>query len=40
MKCYNHEKREELDWKSAFEIYHGRKPNELLNDWESQDNDF
>ena len=40
MKCYNHEKREELGWKSAFEIYYGRKPNELLNDWKSHDNNF
>ena len=31
MKSCNQEKREELGWKGAFEIYYGRKPNELLN---------
>ena len=25
MKCLNNEKKEELGWKSPFEIYHGRK---------------
>lgn len=30
-KCLNNEKREELGWKSPFEIYYGRKSNELLN---------
>ena len=29
--CLNLEKREELGWKSPFEIYFGRKANELLN---------
>ena len=32
MKCLNHDKREELSWKSAFEIYYGRKANELINE--------
>lgn len=32
MKCLNNEKREELSWKSAFEIYFGRKANELINE--------
>ena len=32
MKCLNHEKLEELAWKSPFEIYYGRKPNELVNE--------
>ena len=40
MKCCKHEKREELGWKSAFEIYYGRVPNELLNDWKSHDKDI
>ena len=30
-KCLNNEKREELGWKSSFEIYFGRKSNELVN---------
>ena len=30
MKCLNNDKREELGWKSAFEIYFGRKSNELV----------
>ena len=29
-KCLNNDKHEELDWKSAFEVYYGRKPNELV----------
>lgn len=33
-------KREELDWKSAFEICYGRKSNELLNDWKSDYNNI
>ena len=32
MKCLNTEKREELSWKSPFEIYFGRKANELVQD--------
>ena len=32
MKCLNQEKREELGWKSAFEIYFGRKVKELKNE--------
>ena len=32
MKCINMIKREELAWKSPFEIYYGKKPNELLNE--------
>ena len=35
MKCVNNEKREELAWKSPFEIYYGRKNNELLHDGRS-----
>lgn len=31
MKCLNNEKREELGWKSPFEVYFGRKSNELVN---------
>ena len=30
MKCLNNEKREELGWKSPFEVYFGRKHNELV----------
>lgn len=30
-KCLNNDKREELGWKSAFEVYYGRKSNELVN---------
>ena len=30
-RCLNNEKREELGWKSPFEIYFGRKSNELVN---------
>ena len=40
MKFCNHEKREELGWKSVFEIYYGRKPSELLNDWKSHNKTF
>ena len=35
MKCLNNEIKEELGWKSHFEIYYGRKSNELLNDRKS-----
>ena len=37
MKCLNNEKKEELGWKSSFEIYYGRKSNELLNDGKSSE---
>ena len=37
MKCLNHDKREELSWKSAFEIYYGRKANELINEGRNYD---
>lgn len=37
MKCLNHDKREELSWKSAFEIYFGRKANELVTEGEKKD---
>ena len=30
-KCLNNENQEELGWKSPFEIYFGRKSNELIN---------
>ena len=29
-KCINNDKHEELGWRSAFEVYYGRKPNELV----------
>ena len=29
-KCLNNDKREELSWRSVFEVYYGRKPNELV----------
>ena len=29
-KCLNNDKREELGWRSAFEVYYGRKSNELV----------
>ena len=29
-RCLNNNKREELGWKSAFEVYYGRKSNELV----------
>ena len=29
-KCLNNDKLEELGWRSAFEVYYGRKPNELV----------
>ena len=35
MKCLNNEKKEELGWKSPFEICYGRKSNELLHDGKS-----
>ena len=38
MKCLNQEKKEELGWKSAFEIYFGRKVNELKNEGKNHDN--
>lgn len=38
MKCLNDDKREELGWKSAFEIYFGRKSNsEGTNEWKKCD---
>ena len=37
MKCLNNDKREELGWKSAFEIYFGRKSNELVNEGKNYD---
>ena len=37
MKYLNHDKREELSWKSAFEIYYGRKANELINEGRNYD---
>ena len=37
MKYLNNEKKEELGWKSPFEIYYGRKSNELLNDGKSSE---
>ena len=37
MKCLNQEKREELGWKSTFEIYFGRKVNELKNKEKNHD---
>ena len=40
MKCSNHDKREELGLKNAFEVYYGRKTNELLNNWKSDDDDL
>ena len=30
LKCLNNNKREELGWRSAFEVYHVRKSNELV----------
>ena len=30
MKCFNNKKREELDWQFPFEVYFGRKSNELV----------
>ena len=32
MKCLNQEEGEDLGWKSGFEIYFGRKVNELKNE--------
>ena len=29
-KCLNNDKREEFGWRSAFEVYYGRKSNELV----------
>ena len=37
MKCLNQEKREELGWQSAFEIYFGRKSNEPKNEEKNHD---
>ena len=37
MKCLNSEKREELSWKSSFEIYFGRKDSELTSDGKKYD---
>ena len=38
IKCLNQEKRGELGWKSAFEIYFGRKANKLKNEGKKHDN--
>ena len=40
MKCLNNDKREELGWKSAFEIYFGRKSNELIKAGLPQGSEF
>ena len=37
MKCLNQEKKEELGWKSAIEIYFRRKVNELKNERKNHD---
>ena len=37
VKCLNQEKREELGWKSAFEIYFWGKINELKNEGKNHD---
>ena len=37
-KCLTIEKREELGWKSPFEIYFGQKSNELANAGRDHDN--
>ena len=37
IKCLDNEKKEELGWKSPFEIYYGRKSNELLNNGKSSE---
>ena len=37
MKCLNQEKREYSGWKSAFEIYLGRKVNEPKNEGKNHD---
>ena len=37
MKCLNQVKRKESGWKSAFEIYFGRKVNELKNEGKNHD---
>ena len=37
MKCLNNEKKEELGWKSPFEICYERKSSELLNDRKSSE---
>ena len=37
MKCLNQEKRRELGWKTAFEIYFGRKVNELKTEGKNHD---
>ena len=37
MKCLNQEKRKELGWKSAFQIYFGRKVNELKSEGKNHD---
>ena len=29
-KCLNNDKREDLDWRSTFEVYYGKKSNELV----------
>ena len=30
MKCLNNDKREELGWKTSFQVYYGRENNETL----------
>ena len=37
INCFNLQEREELGWKSLFEIYFGRKANELLNEGQNYD---
>ena len=37
MKCLNQEKREELGWKSAFEIYFRKEINERKNEGKNHD---
>ena len=32
MRCLHNEREEELSWKFPFEIYYGRKVNELMHD--------
>ena len=40
MKCLNSEKREELGWRSPFEVYYGRKSNELIQDGKYANSDI
>ena len=37
MKCWNNEKKEELEWKSPFEMFYEKKSSELLNDGKSSE---